>query len=140
MGYTFQRVVGVEDGWIIGSWTSGTVCEVELVSDFEMLGNKKTFVEAGEAIDVSHHPSRTMKDLEKIAKELLRPTTNLMDGAVVFENLLDGAAIAEPEEFRTPEKFAILADRPASTASFTDKRMIMAFSRGATAGAETNGT
>jgi hypothetical protein len=118
---TFQRVVGVKDGRVIGGWTSCSVGKIELVSDVEVLDDKKIFVEAGEAIDVSHHPCRTMEDLEEISKKLLRPTADLMDGAVVFKNLLDGAAIAEPEEFRTPKEFTVLADGPASAASFTDK-------------------
>ena len=105
---------------------------------FVMKGDKRIFVEAGKAVDVFHHPRWTMEDLEKVSKKLLRPTANLVDGTVVFQNLLDGAAIAEPEEFRTPEEFPILTDRPATAASFTDKRMIMTFSLGTTAGAKAN--
>ena len=138
VGDTLQRVVGMEDGRVIGGWTGCTVSKVELVGYFEMLSDKEVFVEAGEAIDVFHHPCGTMEDLEEISKKLLRPTTNLVDRADIFQNLLDGAAIAEPEEFGTPKELAILTDCPTAAASFTDKRMIMTFSLGATAGAKTN--
>lgn len=84
MGDTFQGVVGVENGRFIGGWTSCSVGKIELVSHFEVLDDKKVFVEAGEAIDVSHHPCRTMEDLEEVSKKLLRPTADLVDGAGVF--------------------------------------------------------
>lgn len=65
-----------------------------------------------------------MECLEEVTKEFLClcSTTDLMNGAVMFQNLFDGAAIAEPKEFKAPTKFAILADGPASTTVLaTDK-------------------
>jgi hypothetical protein len=44
-----------------------------------------------------------------------------MNGPVIFQNLFDGGAIAEPKELGAPKKFAVLADSPTPTASFTDK-------------------
>jgi hypothetical protein len=49
-----------------------------------MKGDKRMSVEAGEAVDVFHHPHWTIKDLEKITKELLCPTAKLVDETVVF--------------------------------------------------------
>jgi hypothetical protein len=99
MGGAFQRVLGVEDVRGIGGWTSGTVSKVELKGDFEMMSNEGVSIEAGEAIDIFHHARWAVEDLKEVAKELLGPATDLVDGADIFKNLLDGAAIAEPEEF-----------------------------------------
>jgi hypothetical protein len=138
MGYTFQRVVGMEDSRVIGSRASSTVGEIELVSHFEMLAYETVFIEAGKAVDVSHHTGRPMKDLEEIAKKLLGPTADLVDGTDIFENLFYSAAVAEPKEFGSPKKFSILADRPASTGSLADKRMEVTFPLSAAAGTEAN--
>jgi hypothetical protein len=138
MGYTFQRVVGMEDSRVAGSRASSTVGEIELVSHFEMLADETVFIEAGKAIDVAHHTGRPMKDLEEIAKKLLGPTADFVDGTDIFENLFYSAAVAEPKEFGSPKKFSILADRPASTGSLTDKRMEVTFPLSAAAGTEAN--
>jgi hypothetical protein len=140
MGDTFQRVVQVKDGGVISSRASSTVGEVELVSHFEMLADKTVFIEAGKAVNVAHHTGRSMEDLEEIAKKLLCPTADFVDGANVFQNLLDSAAIAEPEEFRAPKKFPILTDCPSSTGSFADKGMKVAFALAAAARAKPNGS
>jgi hypothetical protein len=139
MGYTFQRVVGMEDSRVIGSRASSKVGEIELVSHFEILVAYETvFIEAGKAVDVSHHTGRRMKDLEEIAKKLLGPTADLVDGTDIFENLFYSAAVAEPKEFGSPTKFSILADHPASTGSLADKRMEVTFPLSAAAGTEAN--
>jgi hypothetical protein len=138
MGDTFQRVVGMEDSRVIGSRASSTVGEIELVSYFEVLAYEMVFIEAGKAVNVSHHTGRPMKDLEEIAKKLLGPTADLVDGTDIFENLFYSAAVAEPKEFRSPKKFSILADCPASTGSLTDKRMEVTFALSAAAGTESN--
>jgi hypothetical protein len=140
MGDTFQRVVQMKDDGVIGSRASSTVGEVKLVSHFETLADKTVFIEAGKAVDVSHHAGRPMEDLEETTKKLFCPTADLVDGANVIQNLLDSAAIAEPEEdFRAPKKFPILTDCPASTGGFTDKGMKMAFVLRAAARAKLNG-
>jgi hypothetical protein len=131
MGHTFQRVVGMEDSGVIGSRASSTVDETELVSDFEMLAYET-------AVDVTHHTGRPMKDLEEIAKKLLGPTADFLDGTDIFENLFCSAAVAEPKEFGSPKKFLILADRPTSTGSLADKRMDVTFALSAAAGTESN--
>lgn len=59
--------------------------------------------------------------------EHLSPMTNLMDGAIVFQNLFNGAAMTEPEGFGAPKKFSILTDGPAPTFSFAHKGMMMPF-------------
>jgi hypothetical protein len=69
MGHTFQRVVGMEDSRVTGSRASSAVGETKLV-----------FMEAGEAVDVSHHAGRPMKDLKVTAKKLLGPKADLVDG------------------------------------------------------------
>jgi hypothetical protein len=94
----------------------------------------------GKTVNVAHHTRRTMEDLEEVSKELLGPTTNLVDRPDIFQNLLDGAAIAEPEEFGAPKKFPILAYSPVPASSLADKRMVVAFVLGTTPRTETNGT
>jgi hypothetical protein len=77
--------------------------------------------------------------LEKITKEFLGPTTDLMNRPIVFKNLLDGTAIAEPKELVAPKEFAVLADSPSTTTGFADERMEMTLAFGATARAKANG-
>lgn len=98
----FQRILGMEQVAIVSSRPSGTIRKVQLERDFVMLGDKRIFVEAGEAVDVFHHPRWTMEDLEEISKKLLGPTSDLMNGTVIFQDLLDGDAVAHPEELRAP--------------------------------------
>jgi hypothetical protein len=90
-------------------------------------------VEMGKAVNVLHHASRSVKNLKEITEELLCPTADLVDGAVVFQNFLNSTAIAEPKEFGAPKEFPILADSPASTSGFTNKRMEVAFPLGTAA-------
>jgi hypothetical protein len=136
---TFQRIIRVKDSGVVGSRSSSTVGEIELESDCQMLGDER-MIEASKAVNIPHHASRPMKDLEEVTKEFLGPTTDLMDGSVVFENFFDGAAIAKPKELRTPQKFAILADSPATAGGLADERMEMTFALGATARAKANGS
>jgi hypothetical protein len=92
----------------------------------------------GKAIDISHHASRPMEDMEETPKKLLSPTADLMDWPIVFQNFFNGTAVAKPKEFRSPKEFPILADGPASTSGFTNKRVKMAFSLAAAARAKSN--
>ena len=41
-----------------------------------------------------------------------------------------GAAVPEPKEFSTPEKFPVLTDGPATATSFADEGMIVALMLG----------
>jgi hypothetical protein len=90
--------VGIENSGVISGGSSSTVSEIELEGDLEVLSNQRMF-EPGEAIDIPHHASRPMEDVEKVAEKLLSPTTDLMDWPIVFQNFFDGAAVAEPKEF-----------------------------------------
>jgi hypothetical protein len=135
---TFQRVrMRRERSGVIGGRTSGTVSEIELEGNFEMLGDER-MVEASKTINISHHTRWAMKDVKEVSEELLGPATNLVDGAIVLQYLFDSTAVAEPIEFRAPEKFAVLANTPAPAASFAHKGMVVTFAFSAAAGAEAN--
>ena len=84
MRIAFQRISGMKEIAIVSSRASSAVGKIQLESDFVMKGDKRVFAEAAEADDNFHHPSRTMEDKEKIAKELLRPTPNLMNRTFIF--------------------------------------------------------
>ena len=133
MGDAFQGVIRVEYSAVIRSRVSGTFSEIELECYLEMSGDERIFVEACETVNVFHHSSGPMKYLKEISEKLLGPTSDLMDRTIVLQDLFDGAAIAEPEEFRAPEKLSILADCPAAAAGFTGKGMVMTFALGAAA-------
>jgi hypothetical protein len=75
----------------------------------------------GKAVDISHHTSRSVENLKEATKKLLSPTADLMDGTIMLQNFFDGTAITKPEELRTPEEFAVLADSPATASSFPNK-------------------
>jgi hypothetical protein len=94
----FERIVGVEDCGIIGGGASSSVGKKELKGKGEVLGDESVVIMTSKAIDVAHHPSWTVEHLEKVAKEFLSPATDLMNGSIVFKNLLDCTAIAEPKE------------------------------------------
>jgi hypothetical protein len=78
-------------------------------------------IETFEAIDVFDHTSGSVKNLKEATKKLLSPTADLMDGTIMLQNFFDGTAITKPEELRTPEEFAVLADSPATASSFPNK-------------------
>lgn len=101
-----------------------------------MFGNEGVVVEAGKAIDVSHHACWAMDDLKEVSKKFLGPAADLMDRASVVQNFFDSTAVAQPKEFGAPKELAILTDGPAATARFTDKGMIVPFSFGAAARAK----
>ena len=61
-----------------------------------------------------------------------------MDRPIVFKDFLDGAAVAEPKEFSTPEKFPVLTDGPATATGFSDEGMIVALTLSTAARAESN--
>jgi hypothetical protein len=136
---TFQRVSRAEDSGIIGSGASSTVRKIKLESDCQMLGNKR-MIEVSKAVDIPHHTSWSMEDLEKRTKEFLGPTTDLMNRPIVFKNLFDGTAIAEPKELGALMEFAVLADSsPSTTTGFADERMEMTLAFSATVRAKANG-
>jgi hypothetical protein len=83
-----------------------------LESNLEVLSNKR-IIEAGEAVDVSHHARWPVEDLKEVSKKFLSPATNLVNGPVVFQDFLDDTAIAKPVKFSPPKKLAVLTNRPA---------------------------
>ena len=83
MGDAFQGVIRVEDSGVISS-RSGTVSEIELECYFEASGNERIFAEACEAVNIFHHSSRAIEYLKEISEKLLGPTSNLMDGTIIF--------------------------------------------------------
>jgi hypothetical protein len=105
----------------------------------EVLSDERVIVVASKAVDIPHHTRRTMEDLKEITEKFLSPSTNLMDRSIIFEDFLDGAAVAEPkDEFSTPEKFPVLTDGPVTATSFADKGMIVAPTLSTAARAESN--
>jgi hypothetical protein len=102
------------------------------------VGSDQMMFEAGKAVDIPHHASRPMEDLEEITEKLLGPTTDLMNRPIVFQNFFNGATIAEPKEFRTPKEFPILANGPTTTSGLTNERVKMAFSLAAAARPKAN--
>ena len=140
MGDAFQWIGGAEDGRIIGGRPSSAIRCVKLKGEGEMLRNERVVETASKAVDVPHHARWTMKHLEKVAKKLLSPASDLVDGSIMFEDFFDSSAIAQPKEFGTPKKFPVLADAPVTAAGFTNKGVIMTLSFGAAAGAKANGS
>ena len=63
-----------------------------------------------------------------------------MDRSIIFEDFRNGAAVAEPKEFSTPEKFPVLTDGPTTATGFSDEGMIVALTLGTAARAESNRT
>jgi hypothetical protein len=63
-----------------------------------------------------------------------------MDRSIIFEDFRNGAAVAEPKEFRTPEKFPVLTDGPTTATGVSDKGMIVALTLGTAARAESKRT
>jgi hypothetical protein len=107
-----------------------------LKSNLEVLSDKR-IIESAEAVDVSH-ACWPVEDLKEVAKKFLSPAPNLVNGPVVFQYFLDGNAIAKPVKFSPPKKLAVLTNSPAPAACFTNKRMEVALSLGAAAGAKAN--
>ena len=85
--------MGVERSRDVSGRTGLAVREVELESDLEVFGDQR-MIKTGEAVNVFHHASRSVKHLEEISQEFLSPTADLVDGTIIFEDLLNGAAIA----------------------------------------------
>jgi hypothetical protein len=136
----FQRVVGVENGGIIGGRSSSMISCVKLVGEGEMLRDERMIEAASKAVNIPHHARWMVKDLKEVAEKFLSPATDLVDGPIVFEDFFDGSAIAKPKEFGTPKKFTVLADAPATAAGLTYKGVTMTLLFGAAAGAKANGS
>jgi|TARA_B110000240_G_scaffold46839_1_gene53070 hypothetical protein len=130
----------VENSRVIGSRAGSTVSSIKLEGHHEVLSDERVIVVASKAVDIPHHTRRAMEDLKEITEKFLSPSTNLMDGSIIFEDFLDGAAVAEPKELSTPEKFPVLTDGPATATSFSDEGMIVALTLGTAARAESNRT
>ena len=114
----------MENSRVIGSRAGSTVSSIKLEGHHEVLSDERVIVVASKAVDIPHHTRRAMEDLKEITEKFLSPSTNLMDRSIIFEDFLDGAAVAEPKEFSTPEKFPVLTDGPATATSFADEGMM----------------
>jgi hypothetical protein len=127
MGWAFQGVMGMEDSRVVGG---GSICDIGERHGEGVLevGFNQGILEATiEAVDVAHITSSTMENLEVVAKEFLGPSTNLVNGSIIFKYLFHGTAVAQPVKLGTPEKLPILADAPAAACGFADKRMKVTF-------------
>jgi hypothetical protein len=87
----------VENSRVVGSRAGSTISSIKLEGHREVLSNERVIVlVASKAVNIPHHTRRAMEDLKEIAEKFLSPSTNLMDGSIIFEDFLDGAAVAEP--------------------------------------------
>jgi hypothetical protein len=128
----------VENSRVIGSRASSTVSSIKLEGHREVLSDERVIIVVSKSVDVSHHTRRAMEDSKETTEKFLGPSANLMDRSIIFEEFLDGAAVAEPKEFSTPEKFPVLTDGPATATGFFDEGMIVALTLGTAARAESN--
>jgi hypothetical protein len=71
---------------------------IELESNSEMLCDEYVVIMASNAIDIPHHTGWLVKNLEVVAKEFLGPAADLMNRSIIFQNFLDGTAIAKPKK------------------------------------------
>jgi hypothetical protein len=62
-----------------------------------------------------------------VAKQFLGPATDDMDWSLVFEDLFNGAAVANPIKESAPKEFLIFRDSPSATGRFANKRMEVTF-------------
>jgi hypothetical protein len=125
---------------VVGSRAGSTVSSIKLQGHREVLSDERLIVAVSRAVDVPHHMRRVIKDLKEITEKFLSPSTNLMDRSIIFEDFLDEAAVAEPKEFSTPEKFPVLTDDSATATGFSDEGMIVALTLSTAARAESNRT
>jgi hypothetical protein len=140
MREALEEVLEVDCSRAVGSRSGSTVRATKLEGDREVLGDELVIRVASKAVDISHHMCRAMEDLKEITEKFLGPSTNLMDRTIIFENFLDGTAVAKPKEFSTPEKFPVLTDGPATATGFSDERMEVALTLGTAVRAESNRT
>lgn len=62
-----------------------------------------------------------------VAEQFLGPAADDMDWSLVFEDLFDGAAVANPIKESAPKEFLIFGDSPSATSRFANKRMEVTF-------------
>jgi hypothetical protein len=90
----FQWGVG-EHGWVIPGRLLSPAVGIHGSGAAQVAGEQRP-VPSSECIHVRHHAGRTMDDVKAVAEQLLGPAANLVDGAIVFQNLLDTAAVTQP--------------------------------------------
>ena len=93
----------MEHSRVISSRLGSTVSSIKLEGHREVLGDERVVIMASKAVNISHHTRRAMEYLKKVTKKFLGPPTNLMDKPIIFNDFLDGAAVAKPKEFSTPD-------------------------------------
>ena len=128
----------METSRVVSRGTGSRVGEIKVQSDSLVLGNERVIEAASKAVDIPHHTRWPVKDLKEIPQEFLSPATNLVNRTVTFEDLFDGAAVAEPKEFRAPKELPILTNGPTTASSFANKRVEVMLAVGAAPRAKTN--
>jgi len=131
IGYSLRTVSRGPIGGVVG--TKGGSNDLVLSNIFVKMTSTR------EGIDIAHEASGAMNNGEVVAHELLRPTSKLVDGAVAFENFLDGAAITDPIKMGTPQVLTELGNGVAAGINFAGERVIMTFALGAEARPKSNG-
>ena len=104
------------------------------------MSDERVVIMASKAVNISHHTRRAMEYLIEVTKKFLGPPTNLIDRPIIFKDFPDGAAVAEPKEFSTQEKFPVLTDGPATATSLSIEGMIVALTLCTAARVESNRT
>jgi hypothetical protein len=127
--------VGSKHRWSVCGRTLFMACTVHGDSTAEVAGDQGP-VATSKCINIRHHAGRTVHNVEAVAQEFLRPAANLMNGSVIFQNLLDTTAVAKPVEGGAPKIFAVLIDGPSTYSGLPNKRVIVLFLGSAAAGAK----
>jgi hypothetical protein len=121
----------------VGERSVGAVGGDEFRSAEDVLADKR-LVHSGERVNIAHHTRGAVDNGEMVAEKCLGPAADLVDLAIVFEDLFHCATVTVPIKVRAPKAFAALADRPTTGSSFADEGMIMVLAVIATAGAKTD--
>ena len=128
--------VGGEHGGVKLSRTGGVGClegrgEVGFILDKEGVhraGFKGVKVATTiESIHISHHGCRLVDSGPSVGQQFLSPTAELVTGAGVFSDLLDGIAVANPVKVRAPQVGVDNAESPPASSNFTNKRVVVGF-------------
>ena len=116
--------VGGEERRVVGGWALGAAGEIEDKRGAEVAGDQRP-VPTGKSVNVGHHAGWPMHHMKEVAQKFLGPAAHLVDGAVVFQNFFDTAAITKPIESGSPQVLPILSNGPATDGRLTDERVIV---------------
>ena len=95
-------------------------------------------VAATKGVNVRHHASGPMDYSEVVAEQFLCPASDNVNLAVVVQNFLHGAAIADPVKHGAPEIFLVFGNTPSATSGFAHKGVEVSFLLGTFPGIEAN--